>query len=523
MPGIKRENGQGVIERGDQVALQALRTRAVAAASAAPEDPADEASAIAASRRRWWVLVVLAAAASLAYLDLFSVNVALPSMSSSFGHASLSSLSWVLNAYAIVFAVLLVPMGRLADHFGRKRLLLSGVAIFVLGSVLSAAAPSLVIMIIGRVVQAAGAAIFLPASLGLLYPSFPEREHSKVVGIWAGVGAVAASSGPSLGGVLVNVSWRLIFLVNVVLGVAAIIGGLRVLPEIREKKGARLPDPLSVITLVVALALVTFTVVESATWGWGSDRIIVLLCVAILAVAVTVWRSITNPRALIEASLFRNGEYTTAAIGLFAFSLGLAVFLLGNVLFFEDEWHWSVIKTGVAIVPGPLGAAIFAMFAGRIIKRFGKSIPAIAGAVLFAAGAASWLVTATAHPDYWTGFAPALFVTGVGGGLIQPPLYQAASALPEDRATTGSAVLNMASQVGSALGIAILVTLLAAGHGLSGYQHGWIVIVISMGTAAVASAVYAVAKRSTRDDESPGLCVVQPYGHFGWAHRLRLT
>ena len=243
--------------------VEGPESRAVAATAWAPGDSLTEATATAASRRRWWVLVALAGAASLGYLDLFSVNAALPTMSASFGHTSSHDLSWVLNAYAIVFAVLLVPMGRLADHFGRRRFLLTGVALFVIGSGISAAASSLAIVIGGCVAQAVVASVFLPASLGLLYPSFPQHEHGKVVGIWAGVGATAASAGQSIGGVLANVDWRLIFLVNVVVGVFAIAGGLRVLPEIREK-GARLPDALAVIGLVAALSLATFATVKTS-------------------------------------------------------------------------------------------------------------------------------------------------------------------------------------------------------------------------------------------------------------------
>src|ERR1700677_808726 len=172
--------------------------------------------------QRWRILAVLAAVAFMAQLDLFIVNIAVPSMSRSFSGAGLSSLSWVLNAYAIVFAALLVPAGRLADHFGRRRFLLAGVAIFTAASVLCAVAPVLGVLIAGRVLHAAGAADIGPASLGLLLPSFPARPQSAAVGVWAGVAAVAASSGAPVGGLLVGFSWRWIFLVNVPIGVATI-------------------------------------------------------------------------------------------------------------------------------------------------------------------------------------------------------------------------------------------------------------------------------------------------------------
>jgi EmrB/QacA subfamily drug resistance transporter len=437
------------------------------------------------SPRRWLVLSVLAAVAFMAQLDLFIVNVALPSMARSFHHAALNDLSWVLNAYAITFAALLVPMGRLADHYGRKRFLLAGVAIFTLGSAASAAAPSLLVMVLGRIVQAVGAAMIVPTSLGLLYPAFPKHEHSKVVGIWAGVAAIAASAGPTVGGVLVHVDWRLIFVINIPIGIATIIAGIRILPEVRAAQGARLPDPVSGVALVTALALLTFATVQSSTWGWGDVRTIIVLVVAVIGGIVSVWRTITHPHALIEASLFRNREFTAATIGLFLFFLGFAAWLLLTVLFFQDQWHWSVIRTGLAIAPGPIASAVFAVNAGRISGRFGRTIPASVGPLFFTGAAIFWLVAATARPDYWGGFFPGLLLAGCGAGTTQAPLFAAASTLAADRATTGSAVLNMARQVGSAIGVAILVSLLASAHGFSGYQHGFVFIaIVTVGAAA---------------------------------------
>src|ERR1700755_1990452 len=194
---------------------------------------------------RWRILAVLGAVAFMAQLDLFVVNIGVPAIGRSFG-GSLTGLSWVLNAYAIVFAALLVPAGRLADHFGRRRFLLTGVVVFVAASVLCALAPSLGILVGGRVLQAIGAAMVVPTSLGLLLPAFARRQHGLVVGIWAGVGPVAATSGAPIGGLLVGINWRWIFLVNVPIGIATVVAGRMLLPEIRAERGARLPDPFSI-------------------------------------------------------------------------------------------------------------------------------------------------------------------------------------------------------------------------------------------------------------------------------------
>src|SRR6185437_16046195 len=261
---------------------------------------------------RWWILAVLAAVAFMAQLDLFIVNVALPVIGQSYSGSSLSGLSWVLNAYAIIFAALLVPAGRLADHFGRRRFLLVGVAVFTLASAACAAAPSLGVLVAARAVQAAGAALIVPTSLGLLYPAFAKRQHAMVVGIWAGVGAVAATAGPPVGGLLVGVSWRWIFLINVPIGVATLLAGLRVLPEVQAVAGSRLPDWISAVLMLASVTLLVLGTVQGPSWGWGAGSTIALLTVAAVVIALTVLRTLRHPHALIERDLFTSRPFTGA-------------------------------------------------------------------------------------------------------------------------------------------------------------------------------------------------------------------
>jgi EmrB/QacA subfamily drug resistance transporter len=459
------------------------------------EDPAE-----AGHPKRWRIMVVLAAVAFMAQLDLFIVNIALPAMSRSFAGAGLSSLSWVLNAYAIVFAALLVPAGRLADHFGRRLFLLVGVAVFTLASALCAVAPGLDVLIAGRIVQAVGAAMIVPTSLGLLLPAFPKGKHTLVVGIWAGVAAVAASSGPAVGGLLVTVNWRLIFLVNVPIGIATIVGGIRVLPEIRAERGARLPDPVSVASVLIAVTSLVYATVQGPSWGWASPSILILFGVAVLATAVTVTRTLHHPHALIEASLFRSGEFTAATIALLLFFVAFAAWLLITVLFLQDAWGYSALKAGLAIAPGPLTAAVFAVNSGRIGARFGRVLPAAAGALSVALAGVFWLVFTPDSSSYLADFLPGLLLGGAGAGLAQAPLFASASSLSAERATTGSAVLNMSRQVGSAIGVAVLVALLASPdpHSLGAFRRGWGLVV----GASVAAGVVVLAmgwRRSVAD------------------------
>jgi EmrB/QacA subfamily drug resistance transporter len=464
------------------IAPIAIAPVVVAPGTAGPPGPA------AGRSRKWWVLAVLASVAFMAQLDLFIVNIALPAMAGSFRGAGLSDLSWVLNAYAIVFAALLVPAGRLADHFGRRRFLLTGVVVFTLASALCAVAPTLAVLVGGRVVQAVGAALIVPASLGLLLPSFPKRQHTLVVGIWAGVAAVAASSGPPVGGLLIGLSWRWVFLINLPIGILALVGGLRFLPEIRAERGARLPDPLSAVTLLAAVTLLVLGTIQGPSWGWGSPATLGTLAAGAIATAVTVTRTLRHPHALIEAHLFHSREFASAAIALFLFFVAFSVFLLITVLFLQDQWGYSALRTGLAIAPGPMTAAVFAFSSGRIAARFGRAVPALAGTLSTAAAAGFWLLATPAHPSYLTGFLPGLILGGIGAGLTQAPLFAAASTLRADRATTGSAVLTMARQIGSAIGVAVLVALLATSdpHALALFHRGWD---LQAGAALAAAAV----------------------------------
>jgi EmrB/QacA subfamily drug resistance transporter len=442
---------------------------------------------------RWWIMAVLAAVAFMAQLDLFIVNVALPVIGRSYSGSSLSGLSWVLNAYAIIFAALLVPAGRLADHFGRRRFLLVGVAVFTLASAACAGAPTLGVLVAARAVQAVGASLIVPTSLGLLYPAFAKRQHAMVVGIWAGVAAVAGTAGPPIGGLLVGVSWRWIFLINVPIGVATLLGGLRVLPEVRAAAGSRLPDWVSAVLVLASVTLLVLGTVQGPTWGWGSVRTISLLAVAVVVLFLTVARTLRHPHALIEPDLFTSRQFTGASIALFVYFIGFAIFLLSVVLFLQGEWHYSVVRSGLAIAPGPATAAVFAVNAGRIRARFGWRLPAMTGTLFMAVAAAYWTLFTGASPDYAAAFLPGLIAAGISAGLTQAPLFAAAGTLPPDRATTGSAVLNMARQVGSAVGVAVVVVILgtSAARTVADFHHAWAAEAVAGLVACLAIAVTA--------------------------------
>lgn len=317
------------------------------------------------------------------------------------------------------------------------------------------------------------------------------------MGVWAGVAAVAASAGPPIGGLLVGASWRWIFIINVPIGIVTLLAGRRVLPEVRADSGARLPDGVSSVLLLLSVALIVVATVQGPVWGWSDARTIGLFVLAAIATALTVLRTVRHPHALIEKSLFRSRPFTSAAIALFMVFVSFAAWLLVSVLFFEDEWHYSAVRAGIAIAPGPAFAAILAVNAGRLSKLLGRTVPAVLGTLALSGAGIWWYFLATTSPHYWYVF-PSLLLSGAASGLSQAPLYAAVSTLPADRATTGSAVLNMTRQVGSAVGVAILVALLATGtpHELAEFRRGWLLMIIS-GLAALA-AVLAGARTGRR-------------------------
>jgi EmrB/QacA subfamily drug resistance transporter len=424
------------------------------------------------------VLVIVCAGVVLASLDLFIVNVALPQMAKDFGSRGLGGLSWVLNGYAIVYAALLVLFGRLADRYARDRAFLIGVAVFVAASAACAAATSLPMLVAFRVLQAAGAALLTPTSLGLILASFPPERRQGAVRAWAAVGGLAAAVGPAAGGVLVAASWRWVFLVNLPIGVAALAAGWRLLPAVPGHPGRR-PDALSSLLITGGVGALTLGLVQGGSWGWGSARTIGVLALAVAGLALFAAHTARNANPLIDRALFRVRPFTGASAVAVLFSMAFGAMLLSRVLWAQDVWHWSALTTGVSLVPGPIMVPLFSfLVAGRLINRFGSGPVIAAGSAVFAAGMVWMALAAGLRPDYVGDVLGGLLVTGIGVGLTLPTLMgTAAAALPPTSFATGSAVVNMLRQVGLAIGVAILIAVLGSPASpaatLAAYQRAW--------------------------------------------------
>jgi EmrB/QacA subfamily drug resistance transporter len=432
--------------------------------------------------RSWRVLIVVSLAVFMASLDLFIVNVAFPEIQADFDGASIAGLSWVLNAYAIVFAALLVPAGGLADRYGRRRVFLGGLITFLLGSALCGIAPNEVALVGARVLQAAGAAALLPTSLAIVLPEFPPHKRAAAIGIWAAVGGVAAAAGPPLGGLLVEASWRLVFLVNLPIGLAALVFGARLIVETRDDAQTRIPDLAGTALLVVGVGALALGLVQAPDWGWGDSRTLAAFATAIVALAGFVARCARHPAPVVDLAMLRVRSYALSNVAAIAFFAAFAAWLLGTVLLLTIGWHESVLRAGLSLAPGPTIAAVFAALAGRLAGRVEHRYLIGLGSLLFAFGCAWGLWRIGPTPNYAGALLPGILVGGVGVGLTIPSLSSAAAAsLPPARFATGSAVLTMSRQLGSVLGVALLVAVVGqpGAQGVDSFDPGWRLMLVA--------------------------------------------
>jgi EmrB/QacA subfamily drug resistance transporter len=456
-------------------------------------------------QRKWLVLLATSVAVFMSFLDVTIVNIAFPDIRASFGDTSLAGLSWVLNAYNIVFAALLVPAGRLADRVGRRRLFFAGLWTFLAASVACGLAPSAEVLVAARVVQAAGAAALVPTSLALLLPEFPLEQRATATAIWGATGAVAAATGPSLGGVLVDATgWRLVFFVNLVFGLAALVPARRLLRETREPDPGPLPDALGVGLLIAGVALVSLGIVKGEDWGWGGPEVLGSLAAGVALVALCALRSARHPAPVVELSLFRVRSFAVASGGVALFALGFYAVLLGNVLFLTQVWGWSILTAGFALTPGPLTAAITAPLGGALSDRFGQRVVALPGGLLFAAGCLLFAANTGTDPAYATEFLPATLLTGAGVGLSFAAWGSAAVAeLPPARYATGSAVAACARQIGAVLGIAVLIAVVGSptpAEALDAFHRAWTLMAIPATAAGLLA--LALGRVQARDPEA---------------------
>ncbi len=451
------------------------------------------------SREAWLALAVATSAAFLVVIDVSVVNVALPSIATDF-EATTTELSWVVSGYNIALASLLLLSGRLADRRGRRRMFMTGVVGFLLGSALCGLAPNANALIAARVVQAVGGALLTPASLAMVLPRFPLSKRGVAIGVWGAMGALGAAFGPTVGALLIEASgWRLIFLVNIPLGAAVLWAARRLVPESRDDDAAAGFDLIGVPIGVVGVGLVMSGIVRSESHGWTDGWVLAPILVGLALMPVVVWRSARHASPLLDLSLFRHRSFSVAAASIWVFSLAFTAGFLLNSFMLQSLWDMSVLQTGFAMSAGPVVGAVSSAPFGGLADRIGHRWVISIGAMAASASYLSLLARMSEEQQVLTVFIPAMLVLGLGVGATIAGLQSAAMAEVEPRQfASANATTRTLQQVGYAIGISVVLTL-AADLDVAGFRAGyaWIVVCYAI-SAAIMATFYPAGSAQSR-------------------------
>jgi EmrB/QacA subfamily drug resistance transporter len=410
--------------------------------------------------RKWWTLLAVCTGLFMLLLDITIVNVALPDIQRAF-NASLSDLQWVIDAYALTLAALLLTAGSIADIAGRRRVFAVGIVIFTLGSALCGAATDATFLSLARALQGVGGAIMFATSLALLANAFKPQERGVAFGVFGAVTGIAVAVGPVLGGAITSaLSWRWIFFVNLPIGVLALLVTLTRVSESRAPI-ARRPDWAGFVTFTIGLAALVFGLIRSQPDGWGSHTVVGSILTAVLMLAAFVVIELRTREPMLDLSLLRVPTFDGGLIAAWAISASIFALLTFIVLYLQNVLGTSPIDTGLELLP--LTGAIFltAGVAGRLTGHIGTRWLIGPGFVLVGAGLL--LMRGLTPSDSWTHLLPGLVVAGVGAGLVNVPLASTAVGVVEPaRAGMASGINSTLRQVGIATGVAALGSILAS-------------------------------------------------------------
>ncbi|MGW6733211.1 DHA2 family efflux MFS transporter permease subunit [Streptomyces sp. NPDC055013] len=410
--------------------------------------------------RRWWALGALVASMLTLGFDMTILNVALPTMAADLG-ATTGQQQWMADAYVVVFAALMLPAGLLGDRFGRRRMLITGLGIFLVGSLVGSLAGDVTAVIAARAVMGVGAALVTPLSLSVLPTLFGPEERTKAVGITSAASALGLPLGPIIGGWLLNhFWWGSVFLINVPMAAIGIAACLFLLPETKDPASPKV-DTVSTALAASGLGALVYGIIEAPTRGWGDPLVVAMLGAAALLIAALVLRERRVERPMLDMTLLahRGFLFNTVAATLVTFILTGLLFVLPPYL--QAVLGHDALGTGVRLLPMMGGLLVASRLAPKVVARFGARAAVSAGLVVLAFAGLLGSRT-TVHSGY--GFVALwLTVTGLGFGLsLIPAMNGGLSALPRDRAGSGSGLLMTLRQVGGAIGIALLGSLLAA-------------------------------------------------------------
>jgi EmrB/QacA subfamily drug resistance transporter len=466
-----------------------------------------------AANRKWWTLGALTFSLFMIMLDNTVVNVALPAIQHGVG-ASLSQLEWIVEAYALVFAVLLVSGGKLADFLGRRRIFVAGLVIFTLASLWCALSTSGGMLIAARGAQGIGAALMLPATVSIIAVTFTGRDRGLAFGIWAGVAGVGLAIGPLVGGLLVETaSWSWIFYVNVPVGLIGLVATFLFVPESRDASADQRLDIAGLLTSGGAMFALTYGLIEANTHGWGSTLIVTCFAVSAVLIVAFVLLELRQRAPMLDLALFRDSTFTGAnTVGLLIMC-ALFGFIFFMSIYLQSIRGYSPLQAGATFLVSTVAMGIAAPISGKVTDRFGGRWPITIGQLLFGISLIGLSVQITAHVAIGALY-PLLFIGGFGFGLVLPPATAlVVSSVPPDKTGVASGTMQALRQLGGALGVAIAGAIMNASLGVlaplgpqyvtafvSGLKH----VLLFCGVVAVAGAVVAVflVRRGAAESES---------------------
>jgi len=458
--------------------------------------------------RKWLTLAAVAFGLFMIMLDNTVVNVALPTMERDL-NVSLSQLEWVVTAYALTFAALLITGGKLADLYGRRRIFVLGLAVFTLSSLACGLAPSAGFLIGARTVQGVGAALMNPATLSIITATFPPRERGQAIGIWAGVSALALAIGPLAGGLITeNLSWNWIFFVNVPVGALGIVVSQLVIRESRDTSREQSVDLPGLLTSAGFLFSLSYALIEGNTRGWSSAEILGLFAAAAVLLVAFVLLELHQRLPMLDLSLFRIGSFAGANLVAMLVSLSMFGVFFFVSLYVQNILHYSPTKAGAMFLPMTILIILVAPVAGRLSDRVGSRW--LMGGGMTLVGLSLLLYQRVGvHSDFWT-LLPAMILGGIGMASTMSPMTAAAmGSVPVDKAGVGSGVLNSFRQVGGSLGIALIGAIVASfihpatAHTLAGardYVNGLHAGLAVSAAISFAAAIVAVVTVRTRPE-----------------------
>ena len=437
--------------------------------------------------------LTIASLATLAtFLDTTILFVAFPAVGESFSDASAAGLSWVLNAYTIVFAALLIPAGKLADRLGHRRVFLLGSTVFTVASMACGLAPTVETLILFRVFQAAGAAALIPTSLALVMHAFSHDQLPRAVALWGITGSVAGALGPTLGAAIVEgLGWRWAFFINLPVGLYTVLAGRKHLHESSDPQ-TRVPSLAGVVLIAGAAGLLSYGVVNSEQAGWGSTSTLSLLGAGLLTLLVFVVHQRRTAAPTLDLELFRIRNYAWANLAMLVFGTAFTALFLGSILFLTQVWEWSILQAGFGVAIGPVTVGLVAPQAGKLAGRIGQRPILIVGGLFYASSGLHRLLVLGAEVDYVRDFLPSMVLSGIGVACTFPQLSSVvAQALPPNRRGVGGAALQAIRQFGGTFGVALTIALLGAATALptvlsSSDRIWWAIVIGGLGTSLLA-------------------------------------